>query len=293
MQTKSSMKEIIRDAALIISGSFIFALGVDYFLIPFDIVAGGITGLATVIHSVLLEYGISFPIGTQTIVFNILLMIPVIKSGGLKYAARTLAGIFASGFFLDLLSPFVPNLEGYDLFVAVLWGGFISGIGLGLVFRSGGNTGGTDIIAQLISKKTSLPVGLLSILCDAVVVVISIPVFSIRNALYAIIGMVVMGKTVDFIIEGPKTERAAYIISNEHEKIAEKVMYVMGRGCTEFQARGVWSGNNKPVLFVVLGLREITQLKSIVADIDPSAIVIISDVHEAFGEGFKRIESKS
>ncbi len=291
MQTKTSMQEILRDAALIISGSFIYALGADCFQIPFDIAAGGITGLATVIHAVLLEFGISFPIGTQTIIFNMLLMIPVIRSGGLKYATRTLAGIFASGFFLDLLSPFVPNLEGYDLFVAVLWGGFISGVGLGLVFRSGGNTGGTDIIAQLIAKKTHLPVGFLSICCDAVVVIISIPVFGLRNALYAIICMVVMGKTVDFIIEGPKTERAAYIISDEHEHIAEQVMYVMGRGCTEFQARGVWSGNDKPVLFVVLGIREITQLKSIVAELDPGAIVIISDVHEAFGEGFKRIES--
>ncbi len=291
MEMKTSMKQIIKDAALIISGSFIYALGADCFQIPFDIAAGGVTGLATVNHAVLESFNISFPIGTQTIIFNILLMIPVIKSGGMKYAARTLAGIFASGFFLDLLSPFVPNLEGYDLFVAVLWGGFISGVGLGLVFRSGGNTGGTDIIAQLIAKRTSLPVGFLSICCDAVVVLISIPVFGLRNALYAIICMIVMGKTVDFVIEGPKTERAAYIISDNHEIIAEKVMYAMGRGCTEFKARGVWSGNDKPVLFVVLGIREITQLKSIVAEHDPEAIVIISDVHEAFGEGFKRIES--
>ncbi len=285
----TSAKEIIRDAALILSGSFIYALGVDCFQIPFDIAAGGITGLATVIHAVLINIGIDFPIGMQTIIFNMLLMIPVLKSGGLKYAIRTLAGIFASGFFLDILSPLVPVLEGYDLFVAVLWGGFISGIGLGLVFRSGGNTGGTDIIAQLISKRTSLPVGFLSICCDAVVVLISIPVFGFRNALYAIICMTVMGKTVDFVIEGPKTERAAYIISEKHEAIAEKIMYTMGRGCTEFQARGVWSGNNKPVLFVVLGIREITQLKTIVAKEDSEAIVIISDVHEAFGEGFKHI----
>ncbi len=289
MEHKTSMQEVLRDATLIICGSFIFALGVDCFQIPFDIAAGGITGLATIIHAVLETIGINAPIGAQTILFNVLLMIPVIRSGGLKYATKTLAGIFVSGFFLDLLSPFVPTLEGYDLFVAVLWGGFISGIGLGIVFRSGGNTGGTDIIAQLISKKTSLPVGIMSIVCDAVVVLISIPVFGFRNALYAIICMTVMGKTVDFIIEGPKTERAAYIISPEHEKIAERVMYEMGRGCTEFQARGVWSGNDKPVLFVVLGIREITRLKAIVADVDSEAIVIISDVHEAFGEGFKRI----
>ncbi len=291
METKISAKECVRDALLIISGSFIYALGADCFQIPFDIAAGGVTGLATVIHAVLENFGIPAPIGMQTIIFNMLLMIPVIKSGGLKYATRTLAGIFVSGFFLDLLSPFVPNLEGYDLFVAVLWGGFISGVGLGLVFRSGGNTGGTDIIAQLIAKKTSLPVGFLSICCDAVVVLISIPVFGFRNALYAIICMIVMGKTVDFVIEGPKTERAAYIISDEHDEIAQQVMYEMGRGCTEFRARGVWSGNDKPVLFVVLGIREITHLKSIVANVDPEAIVIISDVHEAFGEGFKRIVS--
>ena len=113
-----------------------------------------------------------------------------------------------------------------------------------MVFRSGGNTGGTDIIAQLIANKMSMPVGLWSIVCDAVVVLISIPVFGLRNALYAIICMIVMGKMVDWVIDGPKTERACYVISKEHEKIANSVMYELGRGCTEIQARGVWSGNS-------------------------------------------------
>ena len=283
---------IVRDAFLIIVGSFIYALGVDCFQIPFDIAAGGVTGLATVIHAAVLPTGLDIPIGLMTIAFNVLLMIPVFKAGGMRYAIRTIAGIFASGFFLDLLAPFVPQLEGYDLLMAVIWGGAISGFGLGMVFRSGGNTGGTDIIAQLIANKMSMPVGLWSIVCDAVVVLISIPVFGLRNALYAIICMIVMGKMVDWVIDGPKTERACYVISKEHEKIANSVMYELGRGCTEIQARGVWSGNSRPMLFIVLARTEVGFLKSLVEEIDPSAVVVVSDVHEVFGEGFKEIVSK-
>lgn len=291
MARNISARTLMHDGFLIVFGSAIYALGVDCFQIPFDIAAGGITGLATVIHAAALPAGLDLPIGILTIAMNLLLLIPVFKTGGTKYAARTIAGILASGFWLDVLSPFVPQLAGYDLLMAVIWGGVISGIGLGLVFRSGGNTGGTDIIAQIIAKKLGMQVGLWSIFCDGVVVLIAIPVFGYRNALYAIICMVIMGRVVDAVIDGPRTERACYIISEEHEKIANEIMYELGRGCTEIQARGVWSGQPHPMLFVILGRTEIGFMKNIVADIDPSAVVVISEVHEAFGEGFKKIDA--
>lgn len=280
---------LVRDAILICVGSFIYALGVDAFEVPNGLAAGGVTGLATVFYQMAANKGFYLPVGLQTIAMNVLLMIPVVRSGGMRYAARTVAGIIASSVFVDVLAPFVPALGGGDLLLCALWGGAITGFGLGVVFRSGGNTGGTDIVAQLLSKRTAWPVGTLSMMVDLVVVAVSIPVFSFEHALYAAVFMFIAGRVIDTVVEGPRAEKAAWIISNNHEKIANAVLYEMGRGCTEIQARGVWSGNARPMLFVVLSRRELGLLKSLVTEIDPEAIVVISEVHEVFGEGFKEI----
>ncbi|WP_231723338.1 YitT family protein [Atopobium deltae] len=282
----------IRDAMLIVVGSLIFAVGIDCFQVPNGLAAGGITGLATIIHAVGEQLHLEIPIGAQTLFANVFLLIPVIKSGGKRYLVRTIAGILCSSIALDLLAPWLPALGKNDLLLASIWGGVITGFGLGLVFRSGGNTGGTDIIAQLIARHSSFSVGTASIIIDAIVIVMSIPVFSLSNALYAVICMFITGRVLDFVIDGPSTTRVAYIISEKHERIANAIMYEMKRGCTEIQARGVWSGNRKPMLFVVLSRGEINYLKSIVESIDFEAVVVISEVHEAFGEGFSQLGVK-
>lgn len=125
---------------------------------------------------------------------------------------------------------------------------------------------------------------------DGAIIALSAPVFSIENALYAAIAMYICGKVIDAVVDGPRAERAAYIISERHAEIANAIMYDLNRGCTELQARGVWSGNDRPVLFCVLGRSQTPRLKQIVSEADPEAIVIISEVHEAFGEGFGSIE---
>lgn len=122
------------------------------------------------------------------------------------------------------------------------------------------------------------------------IIAFSATVFSVEQALYAAVAMFISGKVIDAVVDGPRSERAAYIISVEHERIANEILYTLNRGCTELQARGVWSGNARPVLFCVLGRSESVRLKQIVAACDPEAIVVISEVHEVFGEGFKQID---
>ncbi len=284
-------KSVVKDSLLIVIGTFFFALGVDCFQVPFGIAAGGVTGLAVVINAVGETLGVNIPIGTQTILFNFLLMIPVFRRGGVRYIYRVTVGIIASGFFLDILSAYVPVLEGYDLFIAVLWGGVISGFGLGIVFRSGGNTGGMDIIAQFFARKFKMSIGTVSMALNACVIALSIPVFSFRNALYAVVCMVITGKVIDLVIDGLHNERVCYVISSKHQEIASQVMYEMGRGCTEIQARGVWSGNDRPMLFIILDRGEVGILKMLVADIDPDAVVAVSEIHETYGQGFKHIST--
>ena len=279
----------LRDLALIVAGSAIFAVGVDCFEVPNGLAAGGITGLATVFYALAEAVGVYLPVGMQTIVMNVFLLLLVIKSGNRGYIVRTVIGIIACGVFTDAFVPFLPVLGNGDLLLCALWGGVITGIGLGLVFRTGGNTGGTDIISQLLAKKLSIPVGTAMIVVDGLVIALSAPVFSVENALYAAIAMYICGKVIDAVIDGPRSERAAYIISERHAEIANSIMYDLNRGCTELQARGVWSGNDRPVLFCVLGRNQVPLLKQVVAEEDPEAIVFISEVHEAFGEGFGSI----
>ncbi|WP_251158958.1 YitT family protein [Caniella muris] len=281
------VRRVARDVVLIVVGSALYAFGVDAFAVPEGLAAGGVTGLATVIYAVGAEHGLYLPVGTQTLIMNGLLMIPVIRTGGLRYAARTIGGIVASSLFIDLFAPVVPPLGGGDLLLCALWGGVICGVGLGLVFRTGGNTGGTDIVAQLANRRLGIPVGTASVIVDALIVLVSIPVFSLSNALYAMVMMYLMCRVLDAVIDGPRSERAAWIISQNHDRIANAVMYSLGRGCTEVSARGVWSGNPKPMLLVILSNREVGMLKEIVSDADPEALMIISEVHEAFGEGFE------
>ena len=283
-------RTVVRDATLIVLGSAIFAVGVDCFEIPYGLAAGGVTGLATVFSAIAESMGVPLPVGLQTIVMNALLTAFVVRSGDRGYIARTAGGIVACGLLTDLLAPVLPVLGGEnDLLLCALWGGVITGVGLGLVFRTGGNTGGTDIVAQAISRRLGMPVGVAVIVVDGVIIAFSATVFSIEQALYAAVAMFICGKVIDAVVDGPRSARAAYIISEKHAEIANEILYTLNRGCTELQARGLWSGKSRPVLLCVLGRSETMRLKQIVAVCDPEAIVIISEVHEAFGEGFHQI----
>ena len=286
--TTETVKEHARDIALLVAGSLLFAVGLDCFMVPSGLAAGGITGLATVTHAVF-----GWPVGLQTIGANIVLLALIARSGDRRYLARTLAGLVVSSVLTDLLAPYVPTPAEGDLLLAALMGGAVSGAGLGLVFRSGGNTGGVDIIAQHLARRTGFGVGSITIILDMCVIAISIPVFSLKNALYAVVCMFVSGVVTDAVVDGPRTVRAAYIVSLKHDEIADEILNTLHRGCTEFAARGMWTGDDRPVLMCVLSRAEVTRLKKIVAQVDPSAIVIISEVYEAFGEGFRRMEEWS
>lgn len=281
-----------RDTLLIVAGSIIFAIGVDIFEIPYGLAAGGVTGLATVFAAIAQTLGYTLPVGLQTIVMNALLMIVVVRSGSRGYVARTVAGILACGFFTDALVPFLPVVGGEeDLLLCALWGGVITGVGLGLVFRTGGNTGGTDIIAQVLARRTGMSVGAAVIIVDGLVIALSATVFSVEQALYAAVAMFISGKVIDAVVDGPGAARAAYIISERHDEIAHEILHTLERGCTQLDARGMWSGEERPVLFCVLSRSETVWLKQTVARCDPRAIVVISEVHEVFGEGFRQIKA--
>ena len=281
-----------RDALLIVAGSIVFAIGVDVFEVPYGLAAGGVTGLAMVFAALAEAVGVTLPVGLQTILMNALLMVVVVRSGSRGYVARTAAGVVACGFFTDALVPLLPAVGGEkDLLLCALWGGVVTGLGLGLVFRTGGNTGGTDIVAQMLARRTGLPVGTCVIVVDGLIIALSATVFSVEQALYAAVAMFISGKVIDAVVDGPRAARAAYIISERHDEIAHEILHTLDRGCTRLEARGMWSGEERPVLLCVLSRSETVWLKQLVAERDPRALVVISEVHEVFGEGFRQIRA--
>ena len=281
--------QFMRDLPAIMLGCAIAAFATDVFMIPNGLAAGGLTGLATIIAELGRRAGISLPVGIQTIVMNALLLLVVVRSGGLKYVVQTVTGFVLFGFFTDLFAPFVLHLQHEDIMLSALWGGIVSGIGYGLVFRCGANTGGSDTIGQIIARKSSLPVGATVMAIDVAVCAASAPVFSLTNALYAALAMVVMGYVVDVVVDGGNSQRAAFIISDAYEDIEHDILHAMDRGCTRLLAQGSWTKKDRPVLFFVLSRREISIIKTIVYEHDANAMLIITDVNEAIGYGFKSI----
>lgn len=281
--------QFMRDLPAIMLGCAIAAFATDVFMIPNGLAAGGLTGLATIIAELGRRAGISLPVGIQTIVMNALLLLVVVRSGGLKYVVQTVTGFVLFGFFTDLFAPFVLHLQHEDIMLSALWGGIVSGIGYGLVFRCGANTGGSDTIGQIIARKSSLPVGATVMAIDVAVCAASAPVFSVANALYAALSMVLMGYVVDMVVDGGNTQRAAFIISDHFEDIEHDILHAMDRGCTRLMAQGSWTKKDRPVLFFVLSRREISIIKTIVYGHDADAMLIITDVNEAIGYGFKSV----
>jgi uncharacterized membrane-anchored protein YitT (DUF2179 family) len=285
----------VRDAFWMTLGILIAAWALDVFLIPNKIAAGGVSGLATVIFYFMrdtLHSPLVIPVGVQMLIMNVVLLAIGIRARGWRYGAKTLFGAVGLSVAIDVmtlpvLSPLVPHLAADNQLLAALWGGALVGLGLGLVFRVGGNTGGTDIVAQLLTKKVSLGSGQLMLLVDAIVLVLAGVVLGPDLALYGAVAVFVMGTAVDVVQEGLVTEKAAYIFSDQSAPIGEAILHELGRGATALQGRGLYTGEDRDVIFTVVSRRELDDLKAIVHALDPEAFVVISDVHEALGEGFK------
>lgn len=208
-----------------------------------------------------------------------------IRLKGWQFIKRTLTATVALSVSLYLI-PEIPFLMD-DLLLTALFGGLLTGVGAGLVFLCQATTGGTDMLAALIQRK--LPhytIAQIMQVLDAMVVFVGASVFGITYALYALIAIFAMAKISDGIIEGMKFSKVAFIISDKSEELAERIMKEMKRGATGISARGMYSGNQKEILFCVVSKKEIVQLKELVVGHDSQAFVIVSDAREVLGEGF-------
>ena len=265
-------------------GTALTALGLTVFLIPNKIAAGGVSGLATVIY-----YLFEFNVGITMLLINIPILLTGMKVLGASFGARTIYGILALSFFTDIMQPNVPDITN-DLLLASIYGGLLIGLGLGVVFRFRGTTGGTDMIARLIHHFSSFSVGQGLLIADGFVVTLAGIFFNLEVALYAAITIFITSKTIDVIQEGMDISKAALIISSKPKEIEKAILDNLNRGFTSFQGRGGFTGENREVLLCIISRTEVTRLKRMVCEIDEDAFVTISNVHEVLGEGFEEVE---
>jgi len=283
IDSKGIQREII-DYLGIWAGVTLTALGLVWFLVPNKIAAGGVSGLAVVFY-----YIWHWPVAVTMLCFNVPLFLACLWVFGPRYGAKTL---FGAGFvsimvdFWQRVVHLVPLTR--DPLLASLYGGVLAGVGMGLAFRFRGTTGGTDMAAQLINKFTGLSIGHALMLMDGIVIVLAGIAFgSAELALYALIAIVITSKAVDMILEGLNYAKAALIISERSDEIALKILKDLQRGATGLLGRGLYSGKDKQVILCVISRAEVIRLKELVKQIDPVAFIIITDVYEVLGEGFK------
>ena len=273
-------KMVLRDYILIILGTFMLGFAIKNIYDPVGLVTGGVTGIAIIMKK---QLGIALWV-TNT-VLNIPLFIASVKLKGWRFIKRTLVAAVSLSVSLYII-PEITFLAD-ELLLVALFGGIISGAGVGMVFIAQATTGGTDMLAALIQR--ALPhysLAQIMQVLDALIVLCGASVFGITYALYALIAIYTVTRVSDDLIEGMKFSKVAFIISPRTEEIAQAIMDQMDRGVTALNARGMYSGVTRDMLFCVVSKKEIIQLKELVVGHDSQAFVIVSDAREVLGEGF-------
>lgn len=280
------------EALMVIIGTGILAFGIVCFYDPIGLVTGGFSGLAIVIKHVselFVEGGI--PLWFTNIALNVPVFIIAYFLKGKGFIGKTLFGTIMLSVWLYIL-PAIDLAEG-DLMIAALFGGLCAGAGIGFVIRVGATTGGTDMVSALVQLKLRhFSIVEILLVIDGIVVLLGMLIFGMRPTLYAIIGIVVQTKVSDLIVEGFNYSKAAYIITNNHEEVAKRIMTELERGVTGLHAKGMYTQEDKCVLYCIVTQKEIIGLKDIVNEVDPSAFVIVSDVKEVLGEGFQEYKKE-
>ena len=309
MPKKFLSKHPVLDYAAITFGSALMAIGIGVFLIDARVVPGGVSGLAMAIYYL---SGNKLPVGILIWILNIPLFLWGLKELGRQFGLRTFVGFTLSSFFIDFFRGDIPgigfihlqnsetikDLYKHDFLFLILIGAVLIGIGLGIIFKFKGTTAGSDIVAAIMQKKYGMKPGQSIMIIDFIVIALAGFIIDIKHlspdrpalvlTLYSLFLLFVSARLIDIIIEGFDYARAVYIVSDQNEKISETILNDMGRGATAIKTRGIYSDTEREMLFTVVSLREISRVVELVREVDPKAFVIINNVHEVLGEGFRR-----
>jgi uncharacterized membrane-anchored protein YitT (DUF2179 family) len=307
--SKYLKKYPVLDYFFITIGAAIMAIGIGIFLVDAKVVPGGVSGLSMAIHY-LSNYTI--PVGVSIWVLNIPLYIWGVKELGKTFGVRTFYGFTLNSFFIDFFRGDFPGLKGVrlqdtetvkgllnnDFLFLILVGAALLGIGLGIIFKFKGTTAGSDIVAAIMQKKFGIKPGMAIMITDFCVIALAGLIIEFKDlsvertaltlTLYALFLLFVSSRLMDAIIDGFDYARVAYIISDKHEEIGKKIMNEMSRGATALKARGLYRNVEREIIYTIVTLKELTTLTEMIREIDPDAFIIVNNVHEVLGKGFRR-----
>ena len=272
----------IRDLVMIFVASLIFGAGISLFLDPNNLAPGGVTGI-----SVILNRLSGVDTGTLYFLINIPIIILGIWKFGFRFMAKTAYAVILTSWAANLLAPYGPATE--DPLLAALTGSVLMALGIGMIFKAGATTGGTDIMIKLVRRKFRyLKTGFLFQCTDILIVGISGLVFkNINTALYALIAVLVSGAALDYVLYGGDEAKMIYIITEKPEEIGCRLMKELEVGITYLQGSGGWTGKEKQVILCVVRRVQGPQVEELVKEEDPSAFLIITSASEIYGEGYK------
>lgn len=276
-----TFKGYIRDASFMIIGSILFAIGINYFSIPNRLSEGGIIGITVVTY-----YLFEWSPGLVNLILNGILMAVGYRYFDKKTTIYTLITIILTSVFLHLTEMLDVQPQS-DTLLAALFAGVFVGIGLGLIFRAGGTSGGSAILARLANAVWGWSLGKGMLIIDIIVILGSVFIIGQEKAMYTLIAVYVGAKVIDIIVEGTNERVAVLIISNHPNEVLERITTSMSRGLTILEGRGGYTGTSKEVLYIVISKQEVVQLKNMVTEIDENAYVTTHNVHELVGTGYK------
>lgn len=282
------LKNILMDYFMINLGSIITAAGISMFLVPAKIASGGVSGV-----SIIVNYLTGFPVGMVMLAINIPIFLAGLKIFGKAYGFKTFFGTVMLSVYVDLIGFMIPGVKelidfekGANYLLAPVYGGLLIGMGIGLIMKFGGSTGGTDIIAQILHKYTKISVGNAMMAVDFLVLSSAALIFGFEKALYALIALYTMGVVINKILEGVSHSKMVYIISDSYEEIKKIVLHDLGRGGSGITAEGLYTNSERKMIMTVVGNKDIRMLTELIKEVDKKAFVIISEVYEVLGEGF-------
>lgn len=284
----NSRLEQARNLLIIALGTAIYAFGLHYFVISNELMEGGVTGIA-----LLLNYALGLSPSVTTLAVNIPLFFVGWRAFGGRGMAYTIFGTVSLSFFLWVMEALirigwiVPFRTTQDFILATLYAGVTLGTGLGIVFRFGGTTGGSDIVARIGYKRRGWRMGQVILFIDVVVIGTSLFYIPKEKVLYTLVAVFITSKIVDYFIEGAQSAIAFQVVSTHAEPLADMITRELDRGVTLVAARGAYSKQKKDIVYCIVSRSEVQRLKQLIRSIDPRAFIIISEVHDVLGEGFR------
>ncbi|GIM28271.1 hypothetical protein CPJCM30710_09370 [Clostridium polyendosporum] len=280
--------KLLKDYSLITIGIILVAISVEYFFVPNNLAAGGVTGLAIVIN----HYMPFLTTGVLVLVMNLILFVIAFIFIGGNFGAKTIYASFGLSFVLWFIEKVLnPIALSKDLIIASIFGTFLSAIGMAIIFNVNASTGGTDILAKILNKFFHSDIGKSLLMVDFIVTLLAAITFGLDIGLYALLCVILNGLAIDRVIEGFNICKEVTIMSSKNKEISEYIIHKLERGCTLLKGVGGYTGDETVVLYAVLGRTEFIKLREFIREIDPKAFITVGEVYEVLGEGFKEFDN--